>query len=142
MSDSPDGATPSAPVIRIPDTVLMERVVDGVVFLNLVDNTYYGLEPIGTRMLELLLELTSVEAVVAVLVTEYQASPEILDRDVRVLIAELEASGLVESLVPVQVQHENGAHAAVQVQRRRGAQERGLDKGSSGEDASARTGTS
>jgi hypothetical protein len=142
MSDSPDGATPSAPVIRIPDTVLMERVVDGVVFLNLVDNTYYGLEPIGTRMLELLLELTSVEAVVAVLVTEYQASPEILARDVRVLIAELEASGLVESLVPVQVQHENGAHAAVQVQRRRGAQERGLDKGSSGEDASARTGTS
>lgn len=79
----------------------MQRAVDEVVFLNLDDNTYYGLEPIGSRMLALLLEQPTVEAVVAVLETEYEATPEILDRDVRVLIADLEKSGLVEVVLPI-----------------------------------------
>ena len=79
----------------------MQRAVDEVVFLNLDDNTYYGLEPIGSRMLALLLEHPTVEAVVAVLVTEYETTPEILDRDVRVLIADLEKSGLVEVVLPI-----------------------------------------
>jgi hypothetical protein len=93
--------TASAGVIRIGDKVLMQRAADELVFLSLVDNSYYGLEPIGTRMVELLLEYPTVDEVVGALELEYATTADVLHRDVRQLVGDLVSSGLVEVVVPM-----------------------------------------
>jgi hypothetical protein len=94
-------APASEGVIRIPENVLMQRAADEIVFLNLADNTYYGLEPIGSRMVELLLQRSSIADIVSQLATEYLATPDVLDRDVRLLVRDLVSSGLAEVVSPI-----------------------------------------
>jgi hypothetical protein len=83
-------------VVRVPENVLMERVADEIVFLDLSDHAYYGLDPIATRMMELLLGQPTIAVVVQLLAMEYDATPDILARDVHHLIDQLVESGLVE----------------------------------------------
>jgi hypothetical protein len=87
-------------VVRVPDTVLMERVADEIVFLDLSDHSYYGLDPIAARMMELLLAQPTVAGVVSLLETEYDAGADTLRRDVEHLVEQLVETGLVERVDP------------------------------------------
>ncbi len=68
-----------------------------VVILHLDDGAYYGLNEVGTRIWELLQEPRGFQDLVAAVVDEFDVTPEACADDVRVLLDELGARGLVEA---------------------------------------------
>ncbi len=88
----------------IPDTATVQAAGDllasafGVelVILNLADGVYYGLEGVGARIWSLLQHPISVAAIRDALVAEYDVEPERCDRDLRALLGDLAARGLIE----------------------------------------------
>jgi hypothetical protein len=66
------------------------------VLLDLESGTYYGLDEVGTRMLELVREHGSVEPVVAAMLHEYEVGEEQLRRDLEDLLDKLAEHGLVQ----------------------------------------------
>ncbi len=92
--------TEAVPVLRLPDTVFMERAIDEIIFLRLTDHSYYGLDPIAARMMELLLAESTIEAVVQTLELEFDATAAILTRDVEHLVDQLVETGLAERATP------------------------------------------
>jgi hypothetical protein len=67
-----------------------------LVILNLQDGVYYGLEEVGARIWELLQEPTTIAAIREVLVSEYEVEPGRCERDIRKLLGELAARGLLQ----------------------------------------------
>ncbi len=89
-----DTAAPGA-YLSIPSDVILEHVSDETVMLDLRSGTYFGLDAIGTRMLDLCLELPDAAAVVDTLQSEFDAEPDVLARDLEALILELVEAALV-----------------------------------------------
>ena len=85
----------SAIVVAAGD-VLAGAFGDELVILNLRDGVYYGLEDVGARLWTLLQGPVSVTAIRDVLVSEYDVEPARCGRDVRALLGELAARGLIE----------------------------------------------
>jgi hypothetical protein len=85
----------SAVVVMTRD-LLVSEFGDEVVILNLRDGVYHGLEETGARIWRLLREPVTFRNIRDVVVSEYDVAPEQCERDVRALIGELAASGLVE----------------------------------------------
>ena len=76
--------------------VLVQRVADETVLLNLVSGLYYSLDEVGTVMLELATRLPTSAGVVAALLGEYEDVREAtLSADLERLIDKLVAKGLV-----------------------------------------------
>jgi hypothetical protein len=72
------------------------RELDGeAVLLNLESGVYFGLDPVGTRVWALLLELGAPSAVCAHMIAEYDVAREVLERDVLHLVGELVRQNLV-----------------------------------------------
>lgn len=91
-----DQAPPAeAAFVALSDEVLLRHVAGEAVLLHLSTGTYYGLEPIGTRMLTLALEHAGTDAIVAALGAEYDAAPDRLAQDLETLMADLATAGLV-----------------------------------------------
>lgn len=68
--------------------------------LNLADQTYFGLDPVGTRIWQLVTTEPSIEAAHQVLLSEYDVAPEVLRLDMTALLDQLLARGLVEVADP------------------------------------------
>lgn len=66
------------------------------VILDLKNGAYYGLDPVGSRILSLLQEPRQVSQVRDALLEEYDVEPERCEQDVIALLGELAAHGLVE----------------------------------------------
>ena len=81
--------------ITIGEQVYAEAVNDEIVLLELGSGKYYGLDPVGSRLWQLLVELGSTEAVLDQALTEYDVAREELARDLEELIRELEQRKLV-----------------------------------------------
>jgi hypothetical protein len=64
--------------VVIPDTVL-----------NLDTESYLGLDPVGTRMWNVLTEQSSIEAAYQVLLSEYDVAPETLRADIERLLGDM-----------------------------------------------------
>jgi hypothetical protein len=77
-----------------PET-LMQKVGEESVILDLRGGTYYGLDPIGTRVWETLAAGSSIEALLVALTSEYEVPIETLRNDVEKLIADLVSNGLL-----------------------------------------------
>ena len=75
--------------------VLFQTVADEAVLLNLNDNRYYGLDDIGTRIWQLLMEHGAVEVVVEQMLQEYEVDEATLRRDLAALLTEMERRGLL-----------------------------------------------
>jgi sulfur transfer complex TusBCD TusB component (DsrH family) len=67
-----------------------------LVILNLRDGVYYGLEDVGSRLWSLLQRPVTVAAIRDALVAEYDVEPARCGRDVRALLQDLAARGLIE----------------------------------------------
>ena len=80
---------------EVPAGVVVQKVGDETVLLNLDSGHYYGLDPVGTRMLELVRELSETTAVVSRLAQEYEAEADVLEKDLSELLGKLESNGLV-----------------------------------------------
>ncbi len=81
---------------KIPDDVLLSGLQDESVILNLVNERYYGLEEVGTRMLSVLTSSASIESAYQTLLSEYEVEPERLRQDLEELLEQLLREGLVE----------------------------------------------
>jgi len=76
--------------------VASAELQDEAVLLNLKDGVYYGLNPVGSRVWELVQEPRTVGEVCDTIASEYDVEPDRCERDVVSLVQELAASGLVE----------------------------------------------
>ncbi|MBK7991642.1 MAG: PqqD family protein [Comamonadaceae bacterium] len=74
----------------------MARTVgDETVILDLASGTYYGLDPVGARMWQLMSEGQPLAAICNLLLDEYEVTREALEGDILRLTEELRAKGLV-----------------------------------------------
>lgn len=86
--------------LRVAQRVLMRRVGEEHVLLNLDDETYYGLNPVGSRLIELAESGATLEEIIDRLFAEFEVERGQLEADARRLAAELIAAGLIEAETP------------------------------------------
>jgi len=90
------------PAIRWEDVVcaasnqVSSRVGDEVAVLGLDRATYYGLNPVGARIWELIQKPVRLEQVAAIVTSEYEVDRETARHDLMELVERLLAEGLVE----------------------------------------------
>ncbi len=82
--------------VRVPDEVLMRMVGGEMIMLNLERESYYGLNEVGARMMELAGPGATLAAIVERLLEEFEADKDQVEGDVRRLVQELLAKGLLE----------------------------------------------
>jgi hypothetical protein len=82
--------------VKIPDDVLISKLQEESVLLNLDSERYYGLDDVGTRMLSILSNSESIEAAYQTLVQEYDVDAQVLRRDLTELIENLSQQGLIQ----------------------------------------------
>ena len=85
----------SQQVIITSDT-LINVVGDEAVLLNLNNEQYYGLDPMGTQMWQALTTNATIQDAYDKLLAEYDVSAELLRHDLNDLLEKLLAQGLVE----------------------------------------------
>lgn len=81
---------------RPADEVLFQDVAGEAVLLNLASERYFGLDPVGTRIWNLLGEDGRLQSAFDALCREYDAEPARLQADLLDLVAQLAEAGLVE----------------------------------------------
>lgn len=77
------------------DQAIESSVGDETVLLNLENGTYYGLDPVGTRIWALLKEGNTPAAICPLLVAEYEVEPEVIENDLRRFLTDLKEHGIV-----------------------------------------------
>ncbi|MBN8262825.1 MAG: PqqD family protein [Xanthomonadales bacterium] len=76
--------------------VLMQEVGGEAVLLDLASERYFGLDPVGTRIWQLLADAPSLAQVHAALCDEFDATPERIGEDLLALVGQLSEAGLVQ----------------------------------------------
>jgi hypothetical protein len=79
----------------VPTHVVARTVGNETVILDLESGTYFGLNPVGARIWQLIGTGHSVSGICEVMVEEYEVSREVLEHDVLSLAQELVARNLV-----------------------------------------------
>lgn len=82
--------------VRVPDDVLISRLQEESVILNLDSERYFGLDDVGTRMLSVLSTSESIESAYQSLLDEYDVDSQVLRQDLLALVENLVRQGLVE----------------------------------------------
>jgi hypothetical protein len=80
----------------IPAQVMSRQVGDETVILDLGSGMYFGLDPVGARIWQLLSDGRQLDAVVSTLLSEYDVEEDQLRQDVNSLVSELLSRGLIE----------------------------------------------
>ena len=79
-----------------PSEHCMVRTLDGEsVLLNLESSTYFGLDPVGTRIWQLIERHRRLGDVLRDLLQEYEVEADVMERDLIQLVSELLGQGLV-----------------------------------------------
>jgi len=81
--------------LEVPVEVMARQVGEETVILHLETGTYYGLDAVGARVWQLIVEGKSLGEACAVMIEEYDVEQEKLEKDVLDLVAELEEKRLV-----------------------------------------------
>ena len=76
--------------------VLVQEVGGEAVLLDLASERYFGLDPIGTRIWQLLADAPALAQVHATLCGEFDAAPERIGEDLLALVGQLSEAGLVQ----------------------------------------------
>jgi hypothetical protein len=84
--------------LRVPDSVAARKIGDETILLNLETGTYYGLDSVGSRFLELLEGNGEIGAAHLALLQEFDVKPEILEADILRLSEEMRSRGLLEAV--------------------------------------------
>lgn len=82
--------------IAVPKHVLIRQIEEESVLLNLENERYFGLDPVGTRMWTVLTSSDSVQAAFETLLAEYDVAAEQLRENLQTLLGELQTNGLIE----------------------------------------------
>lgn len=81
--------------VTVPDDVLISRLQEESVILNLDSERYFGLDDVGTRFLSVLTSSESIEAAYERLRNEYDVDPQVLRNDLLSLVNNLIDQGLL-----------------------------------------------
>ena len=81
--------------VTIPVQVMARQVGEEIVILDLAGGSYFGLDPVGARIWELMGEGKTLAEICATMLEEYEVTPEQLQGDVIKLAGELAERGLV-----------------------------------------------
>jgi Coenzyme PQQ synthesis protein D (PqqD) len=81
--------------VTVPDDVLISRLQEESVILNLDSERYYGLDDVGTRFLSALTTSDSIETAYDQLRHEYDVDPQVLRNDLLALVENLIDQGLL-----------------------------------------------
>lgn len=81
--------------VTIRDQVMARQVGEETVILDLASGTYFGLDPVGARVWQLLAEGKTLAAACATMLAEYEVTREDLERDVLALAEELRVKRLI-----------------------------------------------
>lgn len=68
--------------VTIPTQVMARQVGDETVILDLGSGTYFGLDPVGARIWQLMGEAKTLGEICGTMMDEYDVSREALERDV------------------------------------------------------------
>lgn len=82
--------------VTVPEEVLVREVAGESVLLDLRNEMYFSLDPVGTRIWKVVTGAPSIEDAYAALLEEYDVTPEVLRADLEELLAELLDQGLLE----------------------------------------------
>jgi hypothetical protein len=82
-------------VVAISDQV-SSNLEDEAVILNLRDGIYYGLNPVGARIWNLLQETRKVSDIRDLIIEEYEVDPQRGEQDLLEILQEMSARGLIE----------------------------------------------
>ena len=82
--------------VRIKDDVIFNNLQGEVVLLSLKTGIYFGLDPVGTRIWQLIQDHGVLRPVRDAMLAEYEVSAERLWEDLRDLVTRLADNGLVE----------------------------------------------
>ena len=85
-----------ASTVRIREDAIFRKLEGEAVVLNLATGTYYGLDPVGTRIWELIQEQGRADAVLEAILHEYEVEPARCEQDLLLLLRKLYAKGLIE----------------------------------------------
>jgi len=82
--------------VNIPPEVMARTVGDETVILDLASGTYFGLDPVGARMWDLMGEGMTLAEVCDRMLDEYEVSRDQLEGDTLRLGEELQRQGLIQ----------------------------------------------
>lgn len=78
------------------DVLMQELPGDESIFLNLRTESYFGLDPVGTKMYRALIDTSTVEEAYERLSAQFAVDPERLRRDIHAFVDRLVDQGLLE----------------------------------------------
>jgi hypothetical protein len=82
---------------RIPEEVLFQEVSGESVLLDLASESYFGLDPVGTRIWALLNQDKSVGQALDAVLEEYEVDSGTLETDLEELLDKMLAAGLIQA---------------------------------------------
>lgn len=82
--------------VRIPEDVVFRELQGEAVILNLESSMYFGLDPVGTRIWQLLETHHSLRTVWEAMQEEFDAPGDTLQADLLTLVDELSKNGLLK----------------------------------------------
>ncbi|HEY4900312.1 MAG TPA: PqqD family protein [Terriglobales bacterium] len=83
--------------VRISDQVATRKIGDETILLNLETGTYFGLDAVGSRFVELLEQNGKLAAAHRAMLEEFDVAPEVLEADLLRLSEEMCAKGLLKA---------------------------------------------
>ncbi len=84
--------------IQLSNEVLIQEIEGEAVLLDLRSEQYFGLDEVGLCLWRQLEADSSLRAAHAQLLDAFEVEPDVLERDLLALLADLERAGLVEVL--------------------------------------------
>jgi hypothetical protein len=82
--------------IRIRKKVVFQKVGDEMVLLNMESGIYFGLNPTGARLWELLAEKKELNSILDIMAKEYAVERAQLEKDILKLLRKMASKKLVE----------------------------------------------
>ena len=82
--------------ISIPEEVYTQEIEDETILLDIQSGKYFGLDPVGTRMWQLLRQHGVLRPAYETLLNEYDVTPERLETDLIDLTANMIEKGLAK----------------------------------------------
>ena len=91
-----DGST----LLQVPGPVLMRKVHDEVVLLDMASEQYFGLDAVGACVIDAIQGGTDVDGAIAAVLKAFDAPVDQIRTDVLALVEDLVASGLLVVMSP------------------------------------------
>lgn len=83
-------------VISVSKDQISSELVDEAVILDLKTGVYYGIDPVGARIWQLLQQPRTVGQICALLLAEYDVAAERCEDDLLLFLSNLQTKGLIE----------------------------------------------